>query len=104
MRLSDYEILHVYAPVTWHDEAGIVGTRDALVALRAAIDDALANRRSTFETFVANGEGYDLHVVCVEPEDLDRIEYPYTHPFAQSHLAPWTELLAVPPSVNHAQT
>jgi hypothetical protein len=87
--------LHVYSPSMWHDEVGIVGTRDALVLLRAAIDDALTDGQSTFETFAADGEGYDLHVVCVEPEDMDGVQLPYTDHVARKRgsSAHWTELL-----------
>jgi hypothetical protein len=79
----------------WHDEAGIVGTRDALVLLRAAIDDALTSGMSTFETFAADGEGYDLSVVCVEAEKLDGVQLPYTDPIVRGRASSkhWTELL-----------
>lgn len=90
--------LHVYSPSMWHDEAGIVGTRDAMVLLRTIIDDALANGRSTFETFAVDGEGYSLHVVCVEPEELDGVQLPYVDPIAvkRGGSAHWTELLTGP--------
>jgi hypothetical protein len=87
--------LHVYSPSMWHDEGGIVGTRDALVLLRVAIDDALTNGKSTIETFAADGEEYDLHVVCVEPEKIVRVQLPYVNPIAHSDDSGmhWTEIL-----------
>ncbi len=56
--------LHVYAQSHEHDEAYLIGTRDALVQLREAIDIALSNKArrresvSVADFFSSDGEGY----------------------------------------------
>lgn len=68
--------LHVYAQGFGHDDAYLVGTRDDLTKLRAAIDRALAaraQRRSSEaaeQFFDAAGEGYDV-LVKVVPESVE---------------------------------
>lgn len=54
--------LHVRGQFTYHAEAHIVGTRTGLLALRTAIDKALADRESETSVCASDGEGYTLTV------------------------------------------
>lgn len=73
-------ILHVHAQYQWHDDAFIVGDREALTQLRAAIDAALAAEdglgRAT--TFTGDGEGFTAHVVRIDAQRMERMRLPYT--------------------------
>lgn len=55
--------LHVYSQYMWHDDAVIRGTKTALVALREALDAAIANGEGNAEFFATDGEGYRV-VIC----------------------------------------
>ncbi|WP_321820865.1 MULTISPECIES: hypothetical protein [unclassified Burkholderia] len=76
--------LHVYAQEHEHDDAYIVGTREDLVALRNAIDKALAAKAehrssdSLLAACAADGECYDLYVKVV-PES---VQYQLLRPYA----------------------
>lgn len=75
-------VAHIYAQGHWHDEAYIVADRDALLALRAAIDKALTEGHGATTLTPTDGEGYDLHIVRVDadwqsPEWQD-LAMPYT--------------------------
>jgi hypothetical protein len=75
--------LHVYGQATWHDEVTICGDRLSLTRLRDAIDVALGSRKSTIEVWVADGEGYSLHVIKHDDgeEDWDswnKVALPYS--------------------------
>jgi hypothetical protein len=54
--------LHVVPQYTYHADASIVGTREALVALRDAISYALKCGEAQMDTFASDGEGYTLTV------------------------------------------
>jgi len=78
---STHGNLHVYPQETWHDEAYIVGDREALLILRALIDQALRPGPGTeeVELFAGDGEGYAIHVVNLEgDEGWNKIAVPYT--------------------------
>lgn len=57
------EFLHVYGQYLWHGEAVIRGTREALVLVRKAIDDALEGGEGYADLLATDGEGYQLVVV-----------------------------------------
>jgi hypothetical protein len=82
--------LHVYAQESWHEEAYIVGDRNALMRLRNQIDRVLApglgTEKEPFFTF--DGEGFDLHVVNLEGEEgWNRLAMPYTSEIALENRA-----------------
>lgn len=56
----EHGTLHIYSPYQWHDEAFIVGTREALTALRDAIAEALSGAEGSAASlsFAADGEGF----------------------------------------------
>lgn len=73
------EVLHCYAQSHWHTEAYISGGRDALLALRAAIDRALLHAGvAECDVFTSDREGYTLYVVAMSDDDAERQVVPYT--------------------------
>lgn len=86
--------LHVYAQEIWHDEAYIAGTREALEALRTAIDQALAAGQGHMQSFANDGEGYTVHVVQMTEDQADKMKVPYTDEVATDKspekFGPWS--------------
>lgn len=75
--------LHVYAQPHWHEPARIVGTPDALMALRRAIDKAIHAGSATEKGFfVCDGEGYEIAISMVSREALNAEPLPYTDEIA----------------------
>lgn len=73
--------LHIYAQEYGHDQAYVVGEREALIALRDAIDRVLANEednKETFEAYAGDGEGFDVIVRCVDNTVFEELMLPYT--------------------------
>lgn len=89
--------LHVYPQEQWHDDAYIIADRPALLALRDAIDKALAPGIGItgMDFFANDGEGYTLHVVNLEgDEGWNKLGRPYTGDIAKDKrgddaLWPW---------------
>jgi hypothetical protein len=75
--------LHVYAQDVWHDEARIVGTREALIALREAIDRALAEGKAEAEAIAGDGEGYGVEIACASRQTVQDAPLPYTKRYAR---------------------
>ncbi len=71
--------LHVYPQRHAHHPAEIRGTREALVALREAIDLALdrPNGAADAVAFARDGEGYSIEVRRVPRDALHRSRLPY---------------------------
>jgi len=62
------EGLHIYGPVSEHDDAYIVGTRDDLIRLRDSLGHAIScftGPTSSTDHFQADGEGYKTFVIKV---------------------------------------
>ncbi|MHB8619059.1 MAG: hypothetical protein ACYDAG_05695 [Chloroflexota bacterium] len=78
-------MLHVYGQGSFRDEAGIVGNRAGLSALRDALTTALdsENGRASMEAMVKDGEGFNVLVVCDNS--------PWTGPGWQRRAVPYTE-------------
>ena len=82
------DVLHCYAQSHWHTEAYISGSRDALTALREAIDRALLHSGvGECDVFASDGEGYTVYVVAMSDEDAARQVVPYTDEIARQ---PWS--------------
>lgn len=79
-------VLHCYAQAFWHTEAYISGNRGGLLALRAAIDQALDKGSGDCDIFAGDGEGYTVHVVAMSDADATRQVVPYTDEIARQ---PW---------------
>lgn len=92
------DVLHCYAQSHWHTEAYISGGRDALLALRGAIDKALADGKAKCDVFASDGEGYTLFVVAMSDADAERQVVPYTDEIAaqdwNERPGPWDALKA----------
>jgi hypothetical protein len=71
-------ILHIRAERSWHDDAYLIGNREALMQLRAAIDEALSqgvgfafvmtsdNERYTTAVFLNDAPAYTDELACQE--------------------------------------
>jgi hypothetical protein len=57
-------LLHLYAQATNHFPAHVLGSREGLMALRCAIDQALAHGCGLADAFTGDGEGFDVEVTC----------------------------------------
>lgn len=80
-------LLHIYSQNYWHSPAYIVGDKETLLALKEAIDKALTQNQSSFESSTIDGEGYDVKVFLKESsneEYWDNAALPYTDDVAMS--------------------
>ena len=85
-------LLHIYGQRWWHNDAYLVGTRDALTDLRDAITAILeSGEPKLVEVFANDGEGYEVSVFVVDEEQMARMAVPYTNDAAceQSETATW---------------
>lgn len=74
--------IHIYSQQAHHDDAYIVCTKEGLRALRVMLDVADVKGAATFPAMCNDGEGYDLHIIVTERED---IALPYTGVFAKEN-------------------
>lgn len=74
--------LHIYAQDCWHFPAGIAATRDALEALRDAIDEALRDGWSCLDAFTNDGEGYSTYIAIADEQAEPLLYLPYTNEMA----------------------
>lgn len=77
-------VLHLHAASFWHDDAWVVGNREGLERLRAAIDRALQKGGAHAAAFVNDGEGFHCFVAVESDSDMDRLNVPYTDEMAGS--------------------
>lgn len=73
------ELLHIFGQEQWHDEAYITGTKEALIRLRDAIDNAINNDVISRPVFMTNdGEGYHIQIAKLPEIYMDVLKTPYT--------------------------
>lgn len=72
--------IHIYSQQAHHDDAYIVCTKEGLRALRVMLDVADVKGAATSPMMCTDGEGYDLHIIVTERED---IALPYTEDYAK---------------------
>ncbi len=86
-----YQTLHVYPQAQQHDNAYVVGTREALLSLRNAIDLALTGDSVTVDFFANDGEGYSVIIRAVGSTEAETLAVPYTEDSARenSKTAKW---------------
>ena len=73
------DVLHIYEQEAWHSPAFIIGDRAALIRLSAAIDRATGIGRSVCdEVSVSDGEGFEVHVACLQSAEIDKLRLPYS--------------------------
>ncbi len=72
--------LHLYAQWGEHCEARILASKDGLVALRNAIDCAIADKNGAAEAkaIAGDGEGYGIEIRKIPPSAVRRSRLPYT--------------------------
>lgn len=73
-------LLHIYAQSQWHATASFHGTRDAIIALRDCLDQALrTGAEAHSQTFFVNdGEGYHVRITVESEEAMEHMPTPYT--------------------------
>lgn len=69
--------LHIYGQQSWHGDAYIIGNEQALLALRNGIDKALSEAKNAHTQFAADGEGYNVFVVCTNDGQINKMMLPY---------------------------
>jgi hypothetical protein len=74
--------LNIYGQEFYHTDAFIVGTKEALSALRAALNKALDDDDDSvpvanLQIFASDGEGYSINIICASDEDMEKLELPY---------------------------
>jgi hypothetical protein len=75
-------IMHVFGQDAWHQEVVIAGSRERLLALRQAIDDALEHKFGACTSYVNDGEGYAT-IVCIPSDvELEALGVPYSADYA----------------------
>ena len=75
-------VLHIYGQDSPHDACFLLGTREALLALREALDQVLAQegpKAARVDTFTADGEGYATIVAEATEPQLWGVYLPYTN-------------------------
>jgi hypothetical protein len=83
--------LHIYSQPAWHDDAYIVGTRDALTRVRAQLDAILEGatdatrrtQRSPCSFCVNDGEGFFCEIRLETEEEMQHYVIPYTAEIAR---------------------
>lgn len=76
-------LLHVFGPEAHHDEVFLAGNKEALVALRDAIDLALITGVATALAYVNDGEGFEVYVLRASDKEMDNLAVPYSTDYAQ---------------------
>lgn len=77
--MAELNVIQIYSQFQQHDDAWIVATREALIELKAAIDEALDHGIGAIDpAWCADGEGYELNVVCVPEDGFKPLLPPYT--------------------------
>lgn len=78
------KIVHIYGQEFWHGSAYIIGNRSGMIALREALDQALATQDAQTATVSVNdGEGYFLNVHVTDESEAMEIALPYTDEVAK---------------------
>ena len=72
--------VHIFAQGAWHEEAYIVGEKESLKLLRDTLTRAIdaEDGMSSQELSTNDGEGYDVHVVSLSKEAMNKMGLPYT--------------------------
>lgn len=69
--------MHIYSQEFWHSPAMIMASRDSLVDLRNAIEQALINDQTKVEFFCSDGEGYVLWIKVATDDEMNQVMLPY---------------------------
>ena len=98
-RRQEDAILHIRAQRRWHDDAGLMGSRQGLLRLRAAIDDALASGLGFALVTTFDDEGYVVAVFRNDAAPINDVSAIMSdagqfHPAWQQLFPTYTELIA----------
>lgn len=96
-RNADQRLLHVHGQYSPRGPVAIVGNRCALVALRNAVDSALATGYARFEARVGDGQSCTVGIQCDNSEVLwPQRALPYSALYAEEKRddAIWPDLLS----------
>lgn len=78
MEKETYDDLHIYGQKDWHDEAIIVGNRQALEKLKQLIELALEKGDGMHHFWPNDRECYELYVSCQDDQTMEKLTVPYT--------------------------
>lgn len=70
-------VLNIYAQESWHASARIVGDEVGLLALRDAVNEALASCRGEGTALASDGEGFDFVVIKSNAKTMETLVLPY---------------------------
>tara|TARA_B100001778_G_scaffold330827_1_gene333975 strand:- start:5111 stop:5416 length:306 start_codon:yes stop_codon:yes gene_type:complete len=70
-------LVQIYGQGDCHDEAFICGSEAGLRALGEALIAAADSGQSKVEAFVSDGEGYDIHVLRRNYQQMLGVWFPY---------------------------
>jgi hypothetical protein len=86
-------VLHIYGPDSPHDTVFLLGTREALLSLRAGLDVVLAQENPAafrVDAYCADGEGFATILATAEETQLQELCLPYTNDiFVSRGSGPW---------------
>ena len=96
--MSDPALVHIYGQSVPQDSVHIVGNREGLLLLKAAIEAALLGGRHEVEVCVNDGEGFDIRAVMLDSSwnaaQWTNLSLPYSDSTAMEQrvnaLWPWT--------------
>jgi len=104
------DLLHIYGQRAHHDDAFIVGNRNALIQVKKAIEKALSREEGAegiIAVSVNDGEGYDLEIIMDNSDWIkgrwSKRAVPYTADYAvekrEDAIYPWSP----ENKINHTQ-
>jgi hypothetical protein len=91
--ISGSGTLHIIAQGFSHDPAWVIGTKEALIGLQAAIGRTLdGGEVQACQTFSADGEGFHIMVASVTEKQMEAVPFGYTEGASFGLVTkPWTE-------------
>lgn len=83
------DLLHIYGQAFWHESIEIAGDEESLLRLAHAIMGAVnstgngGSDHNQADFFTNDGEGYDVNIYCLTPEEMNILRLPYTDEVAR---------------------
>ena len=82
-------VLHIYSQSAHHDDACIVGNKESLQRLKAAIEQALEDGAGSCSSFVNDGEGFTTIIINAQIDDSVAVPYVFDYAAEQRKDAKW---------------
>lgn len=80
--MSDPALVHIYGQSVPNDSVHVVGNREGLLLLKAAIEAALLGGQHEVEVYVNDGEGFNIRAIMMdsswEAEKWTNLSVPYS--------------------------